>query len=438
MNRILLVIKREYLSRVKKKSFLLSTILTPLIIPLVLGGLIYFAVESKEGEERQVVEILDETGKLEIPNSSRYDFVYVQGPLETAKTAFLESDHKGLLHIPTTDLNNPTGIVLYTETNLSLNASSDIERSVEKAIEKIKLEESGLDKEVIDNLRSNISLRALNISASGEETESSAGLTFGIGYFTGFMIYLLIFIYGAQIMHGVLEEKTSRVVEVLISSVKPYYLLMGKVLGIAAVGLTQLLIWVLLVTFLSTAVLSYFGLSNPSAMAAESVMENVEGAEVAMNSPEVQQIMSMIDGIPFGMIAFTFMFYFVGGYLLYGALFAAVGSAVDSQADAQQFMFPITIPIIIAFIGLSIFILEDPNSSASFWLSIIPFTSPIAMMGRIAFGIPMWELLLSMALLIAGFAATIWVAARIYRIGILTHGTKVSYKVLGKWLMMKN
>jgi ABC-2 type transport system permease protein len=438
MNKILLVIKREYLSRVKKKSFLLSTILTPLIIPLLLGGIFYFATKNNDEESAQMVEILDETGKIKINSTERYDVVYVQGTPEVTKLAFQESDHKALLHIPETDLDDPEGIVLYTKTNLSLTGSSDIERAIESAIEDIKLEESGLDKEVIDNLNSNISLRAVNLSESGEETESSAGLTFGIGYITGFMIYLLIFIYGAQIMHGVLEEKTSRVVEVLISSVKPYYLLMGKVLGIAAVGLTQLFIWILLVTFLSTAVFSYFGVSSPQEMAMDNITQNIEPAGAAMESPEVQQVMNMISSIPFGMIAITFMFYFVGGYLLYGAMFAAVGSAVDSQADAQQFMFPITIPIIIAFIGLSVFILDDPDSSASFWLSIIPFTSPIAMMGRIAFGIPMWELILSMVLLIAGFMGTIWVAARIYRIGILTHGTKISYKVLGKWIMMKN
>jgi ABC-2 type transport system permease protein len=240
-------------------------------------------------------------------------------------------------------------------------------------------------------------------------------------------------------MHGVLEEKTSRVVEVLISSVRPFYLLMGKVMGIAAVGLSQLLIWVVLMTVLTTAVLSYFGLSNPSNVAMESVMQNVDSAELAaaMPNPDAQHIVDMMASIPFGMLAFTFIFYFVGGYLLYGAMFAAVGSAVDSQSDAQQFMFPITIPIIIAFIGLSVFILNDPDSSVSFWLSIIPFTSPIAMMGRISFGLPLWELLLSMALLIGGFIFTIWVASRIYRIGILTHGSKVSYKVLMKWIMMK-
>jgi ABC-2 type transport system permease protein len=439
MNKVWLVFKREYLSRVTKKSFLLTTILTPLLIPAILGAIIYFAVKEEESSEKQVVEVLDKSGQIKLKNSSRYDYIYIDGSLESAKQMFQESSHKALLYIPDLDISNPEGITVYSKSSLSLTDEESIERGIERNIEKIKLRDSGIDSTTIANLKSSINLRSINLSDSGEETESSAGITFGIGYITGFLIYLLIFIYGAQIMHGVLEEKTSRVVEILISSVRPFYLLMGKVIGIAAVGLSQLLIWVVLMTVLTTGVLSYFGLSNPSNVAMESVMQNVDSEELAavMPNPEAQHIVDMMASIPFGMLAFTFIFYFVGGYLLYGAMFAAVGSAVDSQSDAQQFMFPITIPIIIAFIGLSVFILNDPDSSVSFWLSIIPFTSPIAMMGRISFGLPLWELLLSMVLLIIGFVFTIWVASRIYRIGILTHGSKVSYKVLMKWILMK-
>ncbi len=438
MNKILLVIKREYFSRVKKKSFLLSTILTPLLIPLILGGIIYIAEKDSEVDEKLVVEVLDESKLISFEESSRYEYVYVESNLDVAKTVFQESNDKALLHIPNIDIDNPQGIVLYAKTSLSISTSRDIERGVEKAIERIKLEKSGISNEVITNLKSNISMRSVNLTESGEESENSAFLTFGIGYFNGFLIYLMIFIYGAQIMQGVLEEKTSRVVEVLISSVKPYYLLMGKVLGIAAVGFTQLLIWIVLVSVLSTGVFSYFGLTNPSEVAMNSVVENVDAAEEVMSNPEVEHFMNMFWSIPFGTIVFAFIFYFIGGYLLYGALFAAVGAAVDSPSDAQQFMFPITIPIIISFIGLSVFILNDPNSTASFWFSVIPFTSPISMMGRIAFGVPAWELALSMVLLILGFMGTIWLASRIYRIGILSHGTKVSYKVLAKWIRMKN
>ena len=249
------------------------------------------------------------------------------------------------------------------------------------------------------------------------------------------MIYMFVFIYGAQIMHGVIEEKSSRVVEVLISSVRPFQLMMGKVLGIASVGLVQLLIWVILVGVVYSAVLGFFGISGPQDGVMGQVMQNVPDS--AGTNAGMQKVADIMGGIPFGKIIFTFIFYFIGGYLMYGALFAAVGSAVDSQAEAQQFMFPITIPMIVALIALSTIILQDPDSSTSFWFSIIPLTSPIAMMGRIAFEVPAWEMALSMVMLVGGFVFTIWIASRVYRVGILLHGTKVNFKVLVKWFFMK-
>ena len=441
MNKTFLVIKREYLTRVKKKSFLLTTILTPLIFPAILGAIIYFAVKEKDPAVKQVIEILDKSGQIQLDGSSRYNYVYVTTvDLESAKLAFQETDHKALLYIPPFDLDNPQGITIYSQSNISLSMLSDFEKGVEGKIETLKLEASGIDSATVANLRTNITIRSINLSKSGEEKASSAFVTFGIGYVTGIMIYMFIFIYGAQIMQGVIEEKNSRVVEVLISSVKPFQLMMGKVIGIAAVGLTQLFIWFVLITALSMAVLSYFGLSNPSDMAVNEIIQNIpeSGMTAASNNPEIQNMIEVIYDIPYGFIIFTFIFYFIGGFLLYGALFAAVGSAVDSPSEAQQFIIPITIPIMIAFIGLFVFILEDPDSTISFWFSVIPFTSPIAMMGRVAFGIPVWQLIVSMLSLVAGFVFTIWFASRIYRVGILLHGTKVNYKVLAKWFLMNN
>jgi ABC-2 type transport system permease protein len=247
-------------------------------------------------------------------------------------------------------------------------------------------------------------------------------------------------IYGMQIMLGVIEEKTSKIVEVLVSSVKPFQLMMGKILGIAAVGLLQFSIWVTLITVLSTATLSFFGLKMPQQQAMEQVTKQMQqNEEVAqeMQNSKVTKLLNSVDQIPFAYIIFNFAFYFLGGYLLYGALFAAVGSAVDSQQEAQQFTFPITLPLIIGYFGLFMFILNDPHSTASFWFSVIPFTSPVAMVGRLAFDVPLWQLLLSQALLIGGFIFTTWIAARIYRVGILMHGSKVNYKVLMKWFMQR-
>jgi len=435
MNKTFLIIKREFLSRVKKKSFLLTTILAPLLIPLLLTGIIYLATKEDNPEDKQVIEVLDHSQQFTFKESSKYDYVYLTGDVEGAKAAFQESDHKALLYIPDFDMDDPNGFVIYSKSNLSITAVNDFENAIERKVEKVRLENTGIDSTTIANLNANISIRSVNLSETGEETESNAGVTFGIGYMAGFMIYMFVFIYGAQIMHGVIEEKSSRVVEVLISSVRPFQLMMGKVLGIASVGLVQLLIWVILVGLVYSVVLGFFGISGPQDAVMGQVMQNVPDS--AGTNAGMQKVADIMGGIPFGKIIFTFIFYFIGGYLMYGALFAAVGSAVDSQAEAQQFMFPITIPMIVALIALSTIILQDPDSSTSFWFSIIPLTSPIAMMGRIAFEVPAWEMALSMVMLVGGFVFTIWIASRVYRVGILLHGTKVNYKVLIKWFFMK-
>jgi ABC-2 type transport system permease protein len=231
-------------------------------------------------------------------------------------------------------------------------------------------------------------------------------------------------------------------VEVIISSVKPFQLMMGKILGIAAVGLVQFAIWVILMGVVTTATLSYFGIKMPQQQAMEQVMAQQQSSKGAENNEAMQKqadkFSKTFAQVPFAKIIFNFAFYFLGGYLLYGALFAAVGSAVDSPQEAQQFTLPITMPLIIAYIGLFMFILDDPHSTASFWFSIIPFTSPVAMVGRLAFDVPLWQLLLSQALLVGGFILTTWIAARVYRVGILMSGSKVNYKVLAKWFMMKS
>jgi ABC-2 type transport system permease protein len=243
-------------------------------------------------------------------------------------------------------------------------------------------------------------------------------------------------------MTGVIDEKTSKVVEVIVSSVKPFQLMLGKILGIASVGLLQFTIWIVLMGVVSSVVLGSFGLKMPQQQAMEQVTSQMQDEETQEEMAQqtgsgAAEFMGNLSQIPFTKIAIVFLFYFLGGYLLYGALFAAVGSAVDSQQEAQQFQFPVTIPLLIGYLGLFMFVVRDPHGPVSFWLSIIPFTSPVAMVGRIAFDVPGWQLALSMILLVGGFLVTTWIAGRIYRIGILMTGTKVSYKVLAKWFMMK-
>jgi ABC-2 type transport system permease protein len=281
-----------------------------------------------------------------------------------------------------------------------------------------------------------VNIKTVKISEGGDEKSSNSGVVFGIGMAGGILMYMFIFIYGAQIMQGIIEEKTSKVVEVIVSSVRPFQLMMGKIIGLASVGLLQFLIWIILISTLTIGVYGYFGIDPPQQQAMQQMSEQVAAQQAAANSDLIQGL-NEVRSLNWPFILFIFLFYFVGGYLIYGALFAAVGSAVDSPAEAQQFMFPITIPMLISYLSLFMFILREPQGTVSVWLSIIPFTSPIAMMGRIGYEVPPWQLVLSMTLLVAGFIFTTWVAGRIYRVGILMSGTKVNYKVLAKWFMQK-
>ncbi len=437
MNKILLIIKREFLSRVQKKSFLLATILTPLIFPALIGGFIYFAVKEEQKAGPKTIEVIDESAYFTFNSSSKFIYQRLDKDIETAKSEFTKSESFGLLYIPAFDIEKPEGLTFYSRSNPSLTTVSDLESELHKTVQGLRLQKFNIDSATLKNLNARINLRAINLGEEGKEKESSAGIAYGIGYFTGFLIYIFMFVYGAQVMQGVIEEKSSKIIEIIVSSVKPFQLMMGKIIGIAAVGLTQFLIWVILITTISSFVLSYFGLDAGSQQ--EMIMQSA-GSDAAMQTemmnPKMTSIMNALQDTPFMKITLVFVFYFLGGYLLYAALFAAVGSAVDTPADAQQFMFPITLPIIASIIGL-MFVLKDPDSSISFWLSIIPFTSPVTMMGRIAFDVPAWELILSMVMLVLGFLFTAWLAGRIYRIGILMHGTKVNFKVMAKWFSMK-
>lgn len=442
MNKIWLIIQREFLNRVQKKSFLLTTIIVPLIIPAIMGGLIFFMIREAENAKADVLEIVDETGKFAIESTKRFTVVPLQMPIEQAKKAFQESDHFGLLYIPNTDINKPEGITLYTKESQSLEKIGNIEGFINDKVKDFKMEKYQIDRETMKDIRTtDVDVNQVNLSEAGEETSSNTGLLYGLGMALGILMYMFVFVYGIQIMQGVIDEKTSKIVEVVVSSVKPFQLMMGKILGIASVGLVQFLIWIILITTVTSSILGYFGMKMPQQQAMEQVTQQMGDEEVKeamqQQQPQMPNFVKNLGEIPFGKVAFLFLFYFLGGYLLYGALFAAVGSAVDSIQESQQFQFPITLPLLIGYLGLFMFVLRDPHGTISFWLSVIPFTAPVAMVGRIAFGVPTWELVLSMVLLVGGFLLTTWVAGRIYRVGILMTGTKVNYKVLAKWFMMR-
>jgi len=429
MNKIFLIIQREFISRIKKKSFLLATILVPLIFPAVIIGMIYVKQQSEENKKQEVIQVLNKSNLISFEDSEKYKYVTISGSLDSAKTGFIKSGDFGLLYVPLIDLENPEGISFYAKTSPGINLVRSFERNIASQLRDEKLIAAGLTDEQLDQLKTDVSISSYNLSDTGDEEKSDAAVTFGLGYVTGFLIYIFLFAYGSQVMQGVIEEKSSKIVEVIVSAVRPFHMMIGKVVGVASVGIVQFMIWIILIGVVWTIAGTMLGLD----------LSQTQGAEFdgAQGQPP-DDILSAIYSINWLWIALIFLFYFLGGYLLYGALFAAVGSAVDTPADAQQFMMPIMLPIIVSLMGLFLFVFEEPHGVPSFWLSMIPFTSPIVMMGRIGFGVPAWEIALSMVLLIGGFIFTLWLAGRIYRIGILMHGTKVNYKVLAKWFMMKH
>ncbi len=431
MNKIFLIIEREFLNRVGKKSFLVATILIPLIFPAIIAVLLYIDKAQEEGAKKDTVYYLDESNLFK-PDTTKFNYVPLEGPLEKARTVYQATKDLAFLYIPAIDLEAPKGVTLYSLKALSPKESGSIRSELSKKLRAAKMEKRHINQQMLDSLEVDLKVNAINITPTGEEKKSNSDLVSVAGMIFGILMYMFIFIYGAQIMQGIIEEKTSKVVEVIVSSVRPFQLMMGKIIGLASVGLLQFLIWIVLMTTLTWGAVALFGTTPQQQM-----MQEVSPEAAAQQAEGVRAIIDNVSNLPWAYILSMFLFYFLGGYLIYGALFAAVGSSVDSPAEAQQFMFPITIPLLISYISLFSFILEKPNSPIAVWLSIIPYTSPIAMMGRLGSDVPLWQLILSMVLLVAGFVFTTWVAGRIYRVGILMSGTKVNYKVLAKWFMMK-
>lgn len=431
-NKIWLVIQREYFARVKKRSFLLATLITPLIFPTILGLFLWIGMSDTANENRKVIEVVDDNHSFYLESNELYTFSYEDLSFESAKLLVQEGARFGFLYIPDLDIEHPRGITFYSEETPPISMIANLESSLQRKIEVFKMEASGVDPSVLSAFKTNIDIQTIVVSEAGGERVSNSVINYAIGFLAGILIYTFIFVYGNQIMQGVIEEKSSRIIEILVSSLKPFQLMMGKIIGIGAVGLTQFLIWILLISVVSSLVMGYFGMQMPQQQIVQ--MSGQQGMFPSESSPELMGILQTVQGLDFFQITLTFLIYFIGGYLLYGAFFAAIGAAVDSPSDAQQFMFPVTIPLLVAYMGLFIFVLDDPNSNVSFWLSVIPFTSPVAMMGRVSFGVPWHHLVLSISLLVGGFLFTTWLAGKIYRIGILVHGTKVNYKVMWKWL----
>ena len=418
------------------------TILGPL---LIFGFYALIGLVAVSSIEQKKIEVIDESGLFrdKIKSTKSLSFTFPNTPFNEAKKKFVASDYDVLAHIPADILKNPKSIQLYAEKGVSIEIKSNIEEAIEQEIENIKLTEAGITRKVLADAKVKVDSETINLSDEGEK-QSSAGAAAIIGGVCAFLIYITMMVYGTQVMRGVMEEKTNRIVEVIISSVKPFHLMLGKILGVALVGLTQFLLWIFLTFALTSVGTSIFGsklaqkTSPVQTYASPSISADQQAVQATLNKQEgpIADVMKALNTLNIPLIIGCFLFYFLGGYLLYSALFGAIGAAVDNETDTQQFLLPIMMPIIFSFV-IAQFVLRDPNGSLAFWTSLIPFTSPIIMMVRIPMGVPVWELILSMVLLVLGFMGTIWLAARIYRVGILMYGKKVSYRELSKWIFYK-
>jgi len=483
MGKIKLIIIREYLTRVRKKSFIVMTILGPILMASLMIVPIWLA---KLGDEDKVVAVVDPSGYFyqKLKNTDNLRFDYINDNVDTLKSRFSESDYYAILHIDLPDGDMFRNFVLFSDKQPSLNIKMYIENAIKKEIENLKLARNikddikdpvfnlqnaihyklhempieerlkkgikdtlksevakveraveGFDRNVLESIKTQVSLSTVLLKG-GKEERSNTEVATALSLFAGVLIYMFIFLFGAQVMRGVIEEKTNRIVEVIISSVRPFQLMMGKIVGVALVGLTQFLLWIILTFVLVSA----FQLAAPDTFSMNKTDQIIASQEITKETMQdvhktekLQEVFQAIGSINYVLMISMFIFYFLGGYLLYASLFAAIGSAVDNEADTNQFMLPVTIPLILAII-MAQFVINNPSGPIAFWFSMIPFTSPIIMMVRIPFGVPTWEVATSMALLVMGFLFTTWLAGKIYRTGILMYGKKITWGELAKWL----
>lgn len=430
MNKIWLIIQREYISRVKKKSFLVTTLLIPILMFGLIATMAYMAAKS---EQKEAIAVIDESGvfinKMDTSSSS-YTITYIADDTHENYTTLLEKNKCDiLLHIYPFRNGLPDSVNIYKDGGVSLSAKEFISDDMNTIYQIKQMQDEGIDKDKIDSINnSSIRLKSFDLKNNQETSSEIATM---IGYVTGFLIYLVILIYGMGVMRGVMEEKTNRIAEVIISSVRPFQLMMGKIVGIALVGLTQFLLWLILTGSLQFLLPLFIPelrqAMHPSSAAGMDAMSKVPTSELA-------GIFNSLSNQHWSLILSCFLFYFLGGYFLYAAMFAAVGSLVnEDQQEAQQMTIPITMPIILAFFIMTSAI-KDPNSTLAIFGSMFPLTSPIVMMARIPYGVPAWQIATSMLLLVAGFVLMTWLSAKIYRTGILMYGKKANWKEVIKWM----
>jgi ABC-2 type transport system permease protein len=434
MNKILLVIQREYVTRVLKKSFWISSLLAPVLITAIYAIPIWLAMKDKEQKQ---IAIFDQSHLLKSADLQDKElvFTFTNVPEKSFKTQFAKSGYDAFVSIPVDVLTNPKGVHIYSSKNIGLNLKESVERLIQNKVRQELMYKAGISAKVYEDTQVDIASETITVSENGGETSSSSAGAMILAGIMGLILYVTLLLYGSQVMNGVIEEKSNRIIEVIISSVKPYQLMLGKIIGVGLVGLTQFLLWIVLTIGLTQVTGKIYASKVKATIAVDQGKASVDMRNAMQDSP-MGEVTKVLESTNIPLILVAFLFYFFVGYLLYSSLFAAIGSAVESATEAQQFTFIVMIPIILSFL-LAQYTMQDPDSTVAFWASMIPFTSPINMMVRLPYGVPVWELVLSISLLVVGFLACSWISARIYRVGILMYGKKATWKELSKWLFYK-
>ena len=431
-----IIIQREYLTRVKKRSFLIITFLAPLFFAALMFLPALLMMNSEKFDEKKTIAVCDEStmfiGKFE--NTDFNTFIYIDKDIDETKNLVREGVYDGVLYIPATTLSVPTNAEIYSMKQLPMTLTTHIKSSMKQVVEHQKLLASGIDPDIVKASATTINVQSIKMSKKDDGEQKSFGeFEFILGLLLAVIIYFVIFIFGGQVMRGVIEEKTNRIIEVIVSSVKPFELMMGKIIGIALVGLTQFLLWGVLTLAISGIVSTF--LPTQDVFSAGTVMSEqiAESSANTDDSEVLTEVFEVINSINFKDILWCFLFYFIGGYFLYSAMFAAIGAAVDNETDTQQFATPISLLLVIPMICSSV-IASAPDSSLAFWMSMIPFTSPVGMMLRIPFGVPIWQIVVSVAVLFITFVIFTWLASKVYRTGILMYGKKTTWNEIFKWI----
>ena len=439
MSNISIIIQREFNERVRKKSFIITTLLMPLLMVALMAAPALIMQFSRGDEKR--IAVIDESGLVAPRLESDEELRFEPTDLTTEEARRTLTDRFGVLRIGGDILENPSDVKLYANSSSSLSVESSITDQIERILEAEKLKRYNIDnlQQILDEVKTTVTLQTFrNDKSQEEETHAQSSTVATVtGYVLGFILYMFLLIYGQMVMQSVIEEKNNRVLEVMVSSVRPFDLMMGKILGIASVAVVQVAIWGVLICGIGAAVMPHLMPSDVMASAQAMQQGMPDAAAASGMDPEMLQAVAAITDLGYIVRIFVCLLLFVfGGYLFYSAMFAAVGSAVDNVQDASQLQTPITLPIILALL-MMFAVIRDPNSQMAFWFSVIPFTSPIVMIVRIPYDIPLWEIALSLAVLYASFVGMEWFAAKIYRVGIFMYGKKPTLGELFKWVRYK-